>query len=156
MRPVSALIAALFASLALSAPVRAQAPLAPPPMVRKGLEVMMCELQDQSGTGWIPEFLMVTRQTAGAHAGRIEVFDPILQTLVRRPVAAVITAEDRRSRSYGWALGNVSNESGQYTDRLDYRLTLRKSDGAAWISVTAAGYENRMQGQGRCASPPPG
>ena len=119
----------------------------PPP------RVMMCELLDQSNTGWVPDFLMMTRQTAGPNSGRIEVYDPILQSLVRRPVQAVITADDAQSRSYGWALGGVRNQSGQYAARLDYRLTVRKSDGDARLTVVAAGYENTMLGLGRCASP---
>lgn len=120
---------------------------APPP------KVMMCRLQDDSGTGWVPDFLMLTRQTSGPHSGRIEVFDPILQRLVRRPVAATVTADGAEGRSYGWALSGVRNQSGQYAERLDYRLTVRKSDGQAWLTAHAAGYENTMQGQGRCMTP---
>lgn len=140
-----------FMSL-LAAPALAQ-PGPPVDAVRQGLRVMMCEMQDESGTGWVPEFLMFTRQTAGPNAGRIEVFDPILQSLVGRPVPAVVTADDRKGRSYGWALARVTNQSGQYTERLDYRLTVRRADGAAWITVNAAGFENTMHGRGRCASP---
>lgn len=116
-------------------------------------KVMMCRLQDDSGNGWVPDFLMLTRQTAGAHRGRIEVFDPILQQLVRHPVPAAVTADDSAARSYGWALSGVRNQSGQYAARLDYRLTVRKADGHAWLTARAQGYENTMQGQGRCMSP---
>ncbi|MTH34906.1 hypothetical protein GL279_09875 [Paracoccus limosus] len=140
----------LFLALALIAagPAGAQEfGAAPPP------KVMMCRLQDDSGTGWVPDFLMLTRQTAGPHSGRIEVFDPILQRLVRRPVPASVTADDAAARSYGWALSGVRNQSGQYAARLDYRLTVRKVDGHAWLTVSAQGYENTMQGQGNCMSP---
>lgn len=134
----------------LAAPALAQQMPSPSDAARQGLRVMMCEMQDESGTGWVPDFLMFTRQTTGPNAGRIEVFDPILQTLVHRPVPAVVTADDGKGRSYGWALANVRNQSGQRTARLDYRLTVRRSDGAAWLSVTAAGFDNTMQGRGRC------
>lgn len=137
----------------LATPVWAQQMPLPPDSARQGLRVMMCEMQDESGTGWVPDFLMFTRQTKGANAGRIEVFDPILQTLVHRPIPAVVTADDGKGRSYGWALANVRNQSGQRTERLDYRLTVRRSDGVAWISVTAVGFENVMQGRGRCVMP---
>lgn len=136
----------------LAAPATAQQLPAPSDAARQGLRVMMCEMQDESGTGWVPDFLMLTRQTVGPNAGRIEVFDPILQNLVRRPVPAVVTADDGRGRSYGWALAKVRNQSGQYTERLDYRLTVRRSDGAAWITATAAGFENTMHGRGRCVT----
>lgn len=144
-----------FLLLMLAAPVWAQ-PMPPPPpeAVRQGLRVMMCEMQDESGTSWVPDFLMFTRQTRGLNAGRIEVFDPILQNLVRRPVAAVVTADDGKARTYGWALGNVRNQSGQSTERLDFRLTVRRVDGVARITVTAAGFDNAMQGRGRCVMPP--
>ena len=141
----------LFACLLLASPAAAQT-YAPAPAGQQP-RVMMCELSDQSGTGWVPDFLMVTRQIAGPHTGRIEVYDPILQQLVRRPVQAVITADTRDSRSYGWALAGVRNQSGQFAQRLDYRLTVRKSDGTAQMVVTAQGYDNEMRGQGRCMSP---
>ncbi|WP_134678399.1 hypothetical protein [Paracoccus ravus] len=117
------------------------------------LRVMMCEIIDESGTGWVPDFLMLTRQTEGPQAGRIEVFDPILKDLVRRPIKAVVTADDRQSRSYGWALGKVRNHSGQYAERLDFRLRVSKADGSATLLVTAEGYANRMTGAGQCVSP---
>lgn len=116
-------------------------------------KVMMCRLQDESGNGWVPEFLMLTRQISGPHSGRIEVFDPILQRLVRHPVPAAVTADDSAARSYGWALSGVRNQSGQYAARLDYRLTVRKADGQAWLTARAQGYENTMQGHGRCMTP---
>ncbi len=62
--------------------------------------VMMCQISDDSGTGWVPDFLMLTRQTSGPNAGRIEVFDPVLKTLVGRPIQAQITADTRESRSF--------------------------------------------------------
>ena len=129
---------------------------APPALAPGALRVMMCEIRDESGTGWVPGFLMLTRQTAGPHSGRIEVFDPILQNLVGRPVAAQVTADDGASRSYGWALSGVRNGSGQYAARLDYRLTVSKSDGAAHVTAVAEGYDNIMHGQGRCLSPAEG
>ena len=95
----------------------------------------------------------LTRQTAGPHSGRIEAFDPILQRLVRHPVPAAVTADDSAARSYGWALSGVRNQSGQFAARLDYRLTVRKADGQAWLTARAQGYENTMQGQGRCMTP---
>ncbi|SFO08274.1 hypothetical protein SAMN04244567_00767 [Paracoccus pantotrophus] len=115
--------------------------------------VMMCQILDESGTGWVPEFIMMTRQTAGPRQGRIEVFDPILQRIVGQPIEARITADDRTSRSYGWALAGVRNASGQRTERLDFRLTVQKADGSARVTVTALGYDNIMTGTGACGSP---
>jgi len=136
-------------AFALAAPAFGQEPPSRPP-----LHVMMCELVDESGTGWVPEFLMFTRQDSGPHTGRIEVFDPILKDLVRRPIEAVITADDARQRGYGWALGGVRNKSRQYAERVDFRLTVSKTDGRAEMIVTAKGYQNVMRGHGHCASPP--
>lgn len=141
-------VSALLAFLAVTGAARAQTP--PPP--QQPLHVMMCELHDESGTGWVPEFLMMTRHAAGPETTRIEVYDPILQQLVRRPIKAVITQDGARSRSYGWALAGVKNRSGQYAARMDFRLTVRKSDGVAQMVVTAEGYDNQMLGQGNCAS----
>ena len=115
--------------------------------------VMMCQMVDDSGTGWVPDFLMLTRQTAGPNTGRIEVFDMVLKTFVGRPIQARVTADTRDSRSYGWALAGVRNAAGQRTDRLDYRLTVAKADGRAQITATARGYDNTMTGSGRCGSP---
>lgn len=140
----------ILAAILLAAPVhlaRAQPAGAPP------FRVMMCELVDESGTGWVPDFLMFTHQDQGPNAGRIEVFDPILRDLVGRPIKAVITNQDRRSLTFGWALAKVTNLSGQRTERLDYRLTVRISDGSAEMQATAAGYENTMLGRGRCLMP---
>ncbi|RCW88125.1 hypothetical protein [Paracoccus lutimaris] len=117
--------------------------------------VMMCQMIDESGTGWVPDFLMLTRQTSGPNIGRIEVFDPVLKTLVRHPIQAQITADNGKSRSYGWALAGVRNANGQRTDRLDYRLTVDKADGRARLSAVAQGYDNTMTGSGVCASPGP-
>ncbi|SMO37976.1 hypothetical protein [Paracoccus laeviglucosivorans] len=142
----------LLAALLLIAPAAHAQTYAPAPS-DGAPRVMMCELLDQSGTGWVPDFLMMTRQVSGPHAGRIEVFDPILQNLVRRPIQAVVTADGRRSITYGWALAGVRNQSGQYAERLDYRLSVRKSDGTAQMTVIAAGYENTMRGEGRCMTP---
>ncbi|WP_199260790.1 hypothetical protein [Paracoccus binzhouensis] len=150
MRPAPIPSALLLIALLLPGPgLRAQQDLAPqqPPVV------MMCQILDESGTGWVPEFIMMTRQTSGPRQGRIEVFDPILQNLLGRPIEARITADDRRSRSYGWALAGVSNAAGQRTERLDYRLTVRKADGTASITAVAQGYDNVMTGTGVCGSP---
>lgn len=135
-------------ALIVAGPAVAQEFGAPP-----AAKVMMCRLQDETGNGWVPEFLMLTRQTSGPHSGRIEAFDPILQRLVRHPVPAAVTADDSAARSYGWALSGVRNQSGQFAARLDYRLTVRKADGQAWLTARAQGYENTMQGQGRCMTP---
>ncbi|RDD72968.1 hypothetical protein [Paracoccus versutus] len=115
--------------------------------------VMMCQIIDHSGTGWVPEFIMMTRQTSGPRQGRIEVFDPILQRILGQPIEARITADDRTSRTYGWALAGVRNASGQRTERLDYRLTVQKADGSALVTATALGYDNVMTGTGACGSP---
>ncbi|MTH76524.1 hypothetical protein [Paracoccus aestuariivivens] len=138
----------LPAALLLALPLTAQGQEAQQP-----LRVMMCEMVDESGSGWVPEFLMFTRQDAGPHQGRIEVFDPILQKLVRRPIEAVVTVDTPLSRTYGWALGGVKNHSGQYTERLDYRLKVSKATGRADLQVKAQEYENVMRGNGRCVSP---
>ena len=114
---------------------------------------MMCQISDDSGTGWVPDFLMLTRQTSGPNAGRIEVFDPVLKTLVGRPIQAQITADTRESRSYGWALAGVRNAAGQRAERLDYRLTVDKADGRARVTAIAQGYDSNMTGSGVCASP---
>ncbi|GEK69412.1 hypothetical protein PDE01_29320 [Paracoccus denitrificans] len=148
MRSALLLPALLLAGLVMPVPaVRAQDWGQEPPVV------MMCQMVDESGTGWVPEFIMLTRQTAGPRQGRIEVFDPILQRLVGQPIEARITADDRTSRSYGWALAGVRNASGQRTDRLDYRLTVQKADGSARVTATALGYDNVMTGTGVCGSP---
>lgn len=142
MRPAFAL-----PFLLLAAPAGAQQP---PPVV------MMCQIADESGTGWVPEFIMLTRQTFGPRQGRIEVFDPILQNLTRRPIEAKVVADDGKARSYGWALAGVTNQSGQRSERLDFRLTVQKRDGSARVTVTALGYDNVMTGRGACGSPPGG
>ncbi len=127
--------------------------LAPMPAAAQAPVVMMCRITDESGTGWVPEFIMLTRQTSGPHQGRIEVFDPILKDLLGRPIPAQVTADDARARSYGWALAGVRNRSGQRTERLDYRLTVSKRDGSAQVEATALGYDNVMTGSGVCGSP---
>lgn len=148
MRCALSLPVLLLAGLMVSVPAaRAQQPMQEPPVV------MMCQIVDESGVGWVPEFIMITRQIAGPREGRIEVFDPILQRLVGQPIEARITAEDRRSRTYGWALAGVRNASGQRTERLDYRLTVQKADGTAQVTATALGYDNIMTGTGFCGSP---
>ena len=116
----------------------------------QGVWVMMCEMVDESGTGWVPEFLMFTRQTGGPNAGRIEVYDAILHDLVGHPIQAVVTADSAAGRSYGWALGRVTNRAGQLAERLDFRLHVSRSDGSATLEVTPQGYLNVLRGQGRC------
>lgn len=134
-------------ALGLAAAVPAGLSAQEPPVV------MMCKITDDSGTGWVPDFLMLTRQTSGPHQGRIEVFDPILKNLLGHPIQAQITGDDRDSRSYGWALAGVTNRSGQKTRRLDFRLTVSKRDGSAGLTVRAQGYDNSMAGSGVCGSP---
>ena len=143
MRPILRLSALCLATLR-PAPLLAQDPP----------RVMMCQINDDSGTGWVPDFIMLTRQVSGPHPGRIEVFDPILKSQLGRPIQAQVTADDRRARSYGWALAGVRNQSGQRTERLDFRLTVSKADGTANVSVTALGYDNVMTGRGVCGAPP--
>lgn len=112
--------------------------------------VMICAFQDADGTGWVPEVVIVTRQSTG----RIEVFDPILQALVGRPIKAEVTADSPRERHYGWALAGVRNAVGQWTERLDFRLAVIKSDSRAILSVKAQGYDNTITGNGICGQPP--
>lgn len=111
--------------------------------------VMLCAFEDKGYSGWIPELVLVTRQANG----RIEVFDPILQTLVGKPIKAVIVADSRRERSYGWALAGVTNVSGQYSERIDFRLTVKKADSTARMTVTPEGYDNVITGDGLCGQP---
>ncbi|MDQ7775095.1 hypothetical protein [Paracoccus aminovorans] len=143
MRPILRPTALCLSTL-LPAPLLAQEPP----------RVMMCQIADESGTGWVPDFIMLTRQVSGPQQGRIEVFDPILKDQVGRPIQAQLVADDARARSYGWALAGVRNQSGQRTERLDFRLTVSKRDGAAEVVVTALGYDNVMIGRGVCGAPP--
>lgn len=109
--------------------------------------VMICGIEEDGDTGWIPEGIIVTRQ----ENGRIEVFDPILQQFVGHPIEAKITADTRTKRTYGWALGKVRNRSGQKTERLDFRLTLNKADATVVMTVEAQDYDNRIIGYGFCS-----
>lgn len=111
--------------------------------------VMICAFEDATGTGWVPEVVILTRQANG----RIEVFDTILQALVGRPIEAKITADSRRLRTYGWALAGVRNEVGQRAERLDYRLTVTKPDARADMTIQAQGYDNTITGHGICGQP---
>lgn len=148
------LVLALLILSAGPALARGRAPVpAPAQAAVTRPRVMMCELIDESGTGWVPEFVMFTRQTGGPQAGRLEVFDPLLQTLVRHPIEARVTEDTARQRTYGWALAKVRNSAGQFTERMDFRLTVQKADGSAAIAVVAQGYDNVMRGRGRCAVP---
>ena len=140
----AALAAAMtgFALLATAVPLAAQP--TPRPIV------MICGLEEQGQvTGWIPEMVMITRQASG----RVEVFDPILQQLVGRPIKAFVVADSPRERSYAWALAGVRNRSGQWTDRLDFRLTVTKADASAVMVVTAQDYDNVITGRGQCGQP---
>lgn len=112
--------------------------------------VMICAFQDADGTGWVPEVVIVTRQSTG----RIEVFDPILQALVGRPIKAEVTGDSARERRYGWALAGVRNAVGQWTERLDFELAVVKSDSRAVLSIKAQGYDNMITGNGVCGQPP--
>lgn len=141
----AALAAAMtgFALLATAVPLAAQ-PTTPQPIV------MICGLEEQGQvTGWIPEMVMITRQASG----RVEVFDPILQQLVGRPIKAFVVADSPRERSYAWALAGVRNRSGQWTDQLDFRLTVTKADASAVMVVTAQDYDNVITGRGQCGQP---
>lgn len=129
----------------LAAPTTQQSPTTPvPPPV-----AMLCAFEDKGYSGWVPEIVMLTRQ----HNGRIEVFDPILQSLVGKPIKAVVVQDNRRERTYGWALAGVRNASGQWSERIDFRLILRKSDATAQMEVTPKGYDNVITGRGICGNP---
>lgn len=138
MRAISA---CLLAIIALALPLAAQEQ--PRPVV------MLCELIDESHSGWVPEFVMLTRQASG----RIEVFDTILHQLVGHPIQAQITQDNSRTRTYGWALAGVRNGAGQWAERMDFRLELHKADGTVVMQVTVAGFDNIMQGPGQCITP---
>ncbi|MFB9224917.1 hypothetical protein [Paracoccus cavernae] len=107
---------------------------------------MLCAFEDKGYSGWVPEIVMVTRQ----ENGRIEAFDPILQSLVGKPIKAVVVSDTRHERVYGWALAGVRNASGQWAERIDFRLSLRKSDSSAVMTVTPSGYDNVITGEGVC------
>lgn len=111
--------------------------------------VMICGLEEDGTTGWIPEGLIITRQ----ENGRIEVFDPILQQYVGHPIEAKVTADSRTERTYGWALGKVRNRSGQKTERLDFRLTVLKADATVVMTVQAQDFDNLITGYGFCSQP---
>lgn len=111
--------------------------------------VMLCQFTEAAPSGWIPDVVIITRQANG----RVEVFDPILQALVGKPITATVTAETRREKTYGWALAGVRNLSNQYAERLDYRLVVRKSDGDATIVMQAKDYDNTLIGSGLCGQP---
>ncbi|MDN3710764.1 hypothetical protein QWZ10_01005 [Paracoccus cavernae] len=65
---------------------------------------MLCAFEDKGYSGWVPEIVMVTRQ----ENGRIEAFDPILQSLVGKPIKAVVVSDTRHERVYGWALAGCA------------------------------------------------
>lgn len=111
--------------------------------------VMICGLEEDGNTGWIPEGIIITRQ----ESGRIEVFDPILQLYIGHPIEAKVTADTTQERTYGWALGKVRNRSGQKTERLDFRLTVTKADATVVMTVQAQGYDNLITGYGFCGQP---
>lgn len=111
--------------------------------------VMICGLEEDGDTGWIPEGIIVTRQ----ESGRIEVFDPILQQYVGHPIEAKVIADSRSERVYAWALAKVRNRSGQKTERLDFRLIVTKADATVVMTVEAQGYDNRIMGYGFCSQP---
>ena len=152
-RRLSAIAAPLASVLALAlpaAPVSAQqAPPVEPVVMICGLDEVPDPNHPGSYTGWVPEIVIVTRQANG----RIEVFDPILQQYVGRPIQAYVTADDRRARTYGWALAGVRNRSGQWAERLDFRLTLDKRDSSARMTVQAQDYDNTIAGRGFCGNP---
>ncbi|WP_189654937.1 hypothetical protein [Paracoccus mutanolyticus] len=66
----------------------------------------------------------------------------------------------RSTRQHRCRAGTYQRSSprcaGRYAARLDYRLTVSKSDGAAQVTAVAEGYDNIMHGQGRCLSPAEG
>lgn len=128
--------------LSLSAPLSAQSATRP--------IVMICGLEEEGiVTGWIPEMVMITRQGNG----RVEVFDPILQQLVGRPIKAFVVADSAGERSYAWALAGVRNRSGQWTERLDFQLTVTKANARGVMTVKAQDYDNVITGRGQCGQP---
>ncbi len=150
---IAASVICLLAVPAVTAtPVAAQSRAGAEPRAETGTRrpappvAMLCAFEDKGYSGWVPEIVMITRQDNG----RIEAFDPILQSLVGKPIKAVVVSDTRRERVYGWALAGVRNASGQWAERIDFRLSLRKSDSSAVMTVTPAGYDNVITGEGIC------
>lgn len=141
-------VALVASAMALPASAQQQAQRRPAPQAERPV-VMLCQFTEATPSGWIPDVVIITRQASG----RIEVFDPILQALVGKPIAATVTSDTRREKTYGWALAGVRNASGQWAERLDYRLVVRKSDGDATIVMQAKDYDNTLIGSGVCGQP---
>ena len=125
----------LAASLALAAPASA-API-----------LYTCAFESARGGYWVaPEMAVAYDESVG----RATVSDPIAQHFTGGPVQGRVVSDTPDALGIRWDLSRIRTDRQQFIAKLMYRLTIRKSDGRANVSVTPAGYANAFRAPGRC------
>lgn len=98
-----------------------------------------------SQTGWISPVVLV--EMSGAE---IKVADLPLLQLKGQAVTGRIVVDNSVRRTFAWEMKDVRGSRRQYANSLNYRMSVRKDDHSAMITMTPLGYANIFRETGSC------
>ena len=113
-------------------------------------KVYVCQLKDQSNSGWIPEVAVVDYDES---TGVITVLDPIIEHYKEAAIPGRIATKNDKRITFAWVLDNFSARApgrNQFVSGMRYRLTIQNSSLRATITAKPNGYRNDFRGKGQC------
>jgi len=94
--------------------------------------------------GWVPDVVFIVVDDTKA---TIEVYDPIIDHFVGKPIAATMTGDTKARKSFSWDVQfSVKGQGG----RMSYSLTYYVNGRPAKISAVPGSYDNRFTDEGSC------
>lgn len=102
--------------------------------------------QTKAGGGWISPAVLVEMQ-----GGAVKVADLPLLQLKGQAVEGRIVVDNAARRTFAWEMKGVRSATRQYAPSLNYRMSVRKDDNSAMITMTPLGFGNIFQESGGCA-----
>jgi hypothetical protein len=110
-----------------------------------GKQVYDCKMT--SGVNdFIPDQMFIVRDIA---TQAIDVYDPVINRVVKRPIAAKVSVDTPKRLEIGWTLTHVPLQRGGDGTAI-YALTFIKSTQNYYESVIVAGHRNTESTEGHC------
>lgn len=114
-------------------------------VVPKGTVALHCEFRTGYLSNSTPSVVDLYREP-GANW---HVMDPFLAYFKKPPQRVEIFVDNPKRITYGWTVERVSSDSNNFAARVNFRLTLIKSDRRASLTVQPTGFRSEAA-WGRC------
>lgn len=115
--------------------------------IQAATTVYDCGVVPPDSQSIVPAWIKITHDTT---TGKVQVFDPVVNTEVGHPIDARIAVDNATRITFAWDLAAVTNIKRQRATEMKYRMTYMKATGKMVLSVTPVGYANVFDGRGSC------